>query len=268
MHLGLLYKSNPLHWFFKKVEAYQYAQASTIGVQSPNNVRYFLAHQPLTRAKVEVLWNWGGKSKKLLPAADHDMPSYSLATTALTGKVIFVYAGNMGLAQGLESVIKLIHAFATDSDVGFLLVGRGSEVNNLKQEAFRQGWTHVLFWDEVKFDYLPQVLEQCDIGLVCLDARHQSHNIPGKLVSYLQSGLPVLAVVNEGNDLQNLISQKQVGAAWTFKSSQSIQEVAQEVIDLSRKSGITLHCQQVGQQWFSVSNAALQIREALQSELV
>jgi hypothetical protein len=76
----------------------------------------------------------------------------------------------------------------------------------------------------------------------------------------------VLAVINEGNDLQNLISQKQVGAAWTLNSSQSIEEVAQDVINLSRKSGITLHCQQVGQQWFSVSNTALQISKALQSE--
>jgi hypothetical protein len=139
VHLGLLSKSNPLYWFFKQVEAYQYAQASVIGIQSPNNVRYFLTHQPLAQAKVEVLWNWGGKSKKLLPATDHAITSYSLATTALAGKAIFVYAGNMGLAQGMESVIELIDVFATHSDVGFLLVGRGSEVEKLKQKARSQG---------------------------------------------------------------------------------------------------------------------------------
>ena len=186
VHLGLLSSSNPLYWCFKKIEAFQYAQASTIGVQSPNNARYFLAHQPLVQAKVEVLWNWGGKSKMLLQEEHAANPSLSLANTSLTGKVIFVYAGNMGLAQGMESIIKLIHLFAQDPGVGFLLVGRGSEVEKLKQEARTQAWAHVLFWDEIEFEYLPRVLAQCHIGIVSLDTRHQSHNIPGKLTSYLQ----------------------------------------------------------------------------------
>ena len=261
VHLGLLSASNPLYWCFKKVEAFQYAQASRIGVQSPNNARYFLAHQPFVHAKVEVLWNWGGKSKMLLPETHATNPSFSLANTSLAGKVIFVYAGNMGLAQGVESIKKLIHLFACRPNVGFLLVGRGSEVAKLKQEARNQTWKHVLFWDEINFEYLPQVLAQCHIGIVSLDARHQSHNIPGKLVSYLQAGLPILAAVNAGNDLQHLIPQYQIGAVWTEDSPQSIEEAAQSVIELSSKSGIKQHCQQVGAQWFSAPKAAAQITQ-------
>jgi len=263
VHLGLLSTSNPLYWCFKKVEAFQYAQASTIGIQSPNNVRYFLAHHPLVQAKVEVLWNWGGKSKMLLQKSHLARPSLSLDATSLADKVIFVYAGNMGLAQGMESIIKLIHLFAQDPGVGFLLVGRGSEVEKLKQEARTQAWAHVLFWDEIEFEYLPQVLAQCHIGIVSLDTRHHSHNIPGKLISYLLSGLPVLAVVNTGNDLQNLIPQYQVGAVWTMDSLQSIEKLAQEVIELSAQPGIAQHCQQVGERWFSVQKAAAQVATAL-----
>jgi hypothetical protein len=267
-HLGLLSESNPLYWFLKKVEIYQYAQASTIGIQSPNNVRYFLAHQPLVRAKLEVLWNWGGKSKMLVPEIGLTKPAPSLATTALGGKVIFVYAGNMGLAQGMESVIKLIHLFAARPDVGFLLVGRGSEVEKLKQEAHTQAWTHVLFWDEIEFEYLPQVLSQCQIGIVSLDARHQSHNIPGKLISYLQAGLPVLAFVNKGNDLQRLIPQYKVGSVWASDNLQSLEEIALEVIHLSSTSGIAQHCQQVGEEWFSATKAAAQITESLSNQSI
>ena len=262
VHLGLLSASNPLYWFFKRVEAYQYAQASTIGIQSPNNVRYFLTHQPIRRAKVEVLWNWGGKSKMLLSDNSLAKPPLSLATTALANKVIFVYAGNMGLAQGMDSIIKLIHLFASRTDVGFLLIGRGSEVEKLKQEARTHAWTHILFWNEIEFEYLPQVLSQCQIGIVSLDTRHQSHNIPGKLVSYLQAGLPVLAIVNKGNDLQSLIPQHQVGVVWGRDNSQGIDEAAQQVMNLSSTSGISEHCQQVGQEWFSVSKAAAQITQS------
>ena len=36
------------------------------------------------------------------------------------------------------------------------------------------------------------------IGLVALDPRHRTHNIPGKFLTYMQSGLPVLASVKCG----------------------------------------------------------------------
>jgi len=44
-----------------------------------------------------------------------------------------------------------------------------------------------------------------------LDERHQSHNIPGKFLTYLSAGLPVLAQVNLNNDLIQIIDKYSVG---------------------------------------------------------
>jgi hypothetical protein len=52
---------------------------------------------------------------------------------------------------------------------------------------------------------------QCSAGLVFLDPNHQSHNIPGKFISYLEASLPVAACVNSGNDLINIIKNNQLG---------------------------------------------------------
>ncbi|WP_211160137.1 hypothetical protein [Aromatoleum aromaticum] len=52
---------------------------------------------------------------------------------------------------------------------------------------------------------------QCHVGVVALDRRHKTHNIPGKFLTYMQSGLPVLANINPGNDLVDLIDSEQVG---------------------------------------------------------
>ena len=46
-----------------------------------------------------------------------------------------------------------------------------------------------------------------------MDKRHQTHNIPGKLLSYLYSGLPIFALLNKGNDLIDFVNQNKIGFA-------------------------------------------------------
>ena len=49
--------------------------------------------------------------------------------------------------------------------------------------------------------------KQVDIGIISLDVNHKTHNIPGKLLTYIAAQLPVFAVVNPNNDL---ISEKYI----------------------------------------------------------
>ncbi len=97
------------------------------------------------------------------------------------------------------------------TDVGFLFVGRGSESVRLKTLAKDRKLDNVLFYDEIHPDEIPDLYSQCSAGIVALDPRHKSHNIPGKFLTYMQSGLPVLANVNAGNDLAQMIRDEQVG---------------------------------------------------------
>ena len=65
--------------------------------------------------------------------------------------------------------------------------------------------------DEVDLITLSMYYQQCCAGLVFLDPNHQSHNIPGKFISYLEAGLPVAACVNSGNDLISIIKKNALG---------------------------------------------------------
>lgn len=47
--------------------------------------------------------------------------------------------------------------------------------------------------------------------MIELNERHKTHNIPGKFLAYLHAGLPVLARINDGNDLKDLIEDEMVG---------------------------------------------------------
>ena len=135
----------------------------------------------------------------------------ALAVTVLAGRKIFVYIGNMGVAQSMDIFIELIQGLRHRDDIGFLFVGRGSEFAKLEAEKASRELNNVLFFGEIDSSEIPGLLAQCHVGLVALHPDHKTHNIPGKFVSYVQYGLPVLARVNAGTDLERLIEDEQVG---------------------------------------------------------
>jgi glycosyltransferase involved in cell wall biosynthesis len=120
----------------------------------------------------------------------------------------------MGAAQGMDCLLDLAEALR-DEPAGFLFVGRGSDQPRLRARAEAAGLEHVMFVDEVASQEIPAILAQCSVGLIALDPRHTTHNIPGKLLSYLHAGLPVLARVNPGNDLACLIEGENIGSVST-----------------------------------------------------
>lgn len=210
LDLGLL-KKGFIYQFLKSVENFQYQQADVIGVQSPNNLAYFKQKNPKLNAYIEVLWNWIGEEEEIPCSIDLDK-------TALANRKIFIYAGNMGVAQGIENLMDLAKAVSDQQDIGFIFVGRGSRVENLKKYSISNHLRNILFFDEMSSTEVLALCRKCDVGMISLDARHKSHNIPGKFLLYLKANLRILAIGNKGNDLEDLINKYNLGF---FTSNQS-----------------------------------------------
>ena len=223
--LGLIRKG-PAYAFFKAVAQYQYAAADTIGVQTPSNLPYLEEWSRRPGRHLEVLSNWQ------IPTPNIGT-SINLSDTALKGRKILVYIGNMGVAQGMDSLMDLAERLKSRDDIGFLFVGRGSELSRLKSIIAEKSLTNTLFYDEIDPMEIPGLLAQCHIGLLALDPRHKSHNIPGKFLSYLLAGLPVLAKVNAGTDLARLIEDEAVGAAYIGNSLDEFTEAALDLVSMA-----------------------------------
>ncbi len=251
--MGLMGRGLPYR-FFKSIERYQYSVADTVGVQSPSNLAYF-DNTGYRIRNIEVLQNW-------LAAAPNKGCSITVSETPLAGRKIFVYAGNMGVAQGMDVLLDLADSLRQRNDIGFLFVGRGSDAPRLRADAAARGLDNVLFFNEIDPSEVPGLYTQCHIGLVALDPRHRTHNIPGKFLSYMQCGLPVLAIVNPGNDLIGLIRDERVGRATTEISA--LNGLAQTLVaDLDADQNAAARCQQLAKRLFSPETAVKQIVVAL-----
>jgi glycosyltransferase involved in cell wall biosynthesis len=252
--MGLMGRGLPYR-FFDAVARYQYSVADVIGVQTPGNRTYFAASDH----RVEVLQNWLANA----PAAGC---SISIGQTVLAGRKIFVYAGNMGVAQGMGILLELAERLKQRSDIGFLFVGRGSDAQRLHAEAKERALDNLVFFDEIDPDEIPGLYVQCHVGLVALDPRHKTHNIPGKFLSYMQAGLPVLASISPGNDLVELISAEQVGRVCIDTSPETMASNALELIEsLGTDSGFKDRCERLASRLFSPEVAVKQIVSALRA---
>lgn len=200
---GVLRRGGLAYRVFKHVERRQYAIADVIGVQTPANVSLVRKDSP-PDACIEVLNNW------LAPPVAADLGD-DPAQGFLDGRTVFAYTGNMGPAQGMDCLIALAERMQPRSEAAFLFVGRGADVPRLRTLVNDRGLRNVLFLDEIEAHRIPGLLARCHVGLIALDPRHTTHNIPGKLLTYLHAGLPVLARINPGNDLEALIRDRAIG---------------------------------------------------------
>lgn len=204
---GLLSKYGLVYWFFRYQEIRLYKSVDVIGVQSPANLDYFLTSSLLRRYSLEVLYNW-------TKIEVHTNKFSSLRFNyKLQDKVIFVYGGNLGIAQDIDNILRLANNLKHEKKIFFLLVGNGSEFENIKFKIEHNSLTNVMLLPVVSHSEFKKILVECDVGLITLRRDFKTHNIPGKMLSYMELCKPILASVNPGNDLIDIIHGYNYGFA-------------------------------------------------------
>jgi colanic acid biosynthesis glycosyl transferase WcaI len=121
------------------------------------------------------------------------------------------YAGNLGLAQGLDTLLEAARRLQHEP-VSFLLVGEGVDKKRLEQKARDAGLHNVRFMRGVPRRRVSALLVACDALLVILrDDPLFRITIPSKVYEYMAAGKPVLCSV-EG-ECAALVSEAGCGLA-------------------------------------------------------
>lgn len=249
---GVLRRDGVLHRYFRRKELLQYSAANWIGVEAPGNLAYF-QNDLENRYPAEVLFSW-------MELAPPERTTSYRTKMNLQDKVVFFYGGNIGVAQDMDNIVRLAMSLRDHADLFFLLVGEGSEVRRLQAEIVNRKLENMRILPPVpQHEYL-QMLAEFDIGLVSLDRRLSTHNLPGKIFGYMNNGLPILASVNPGNYLAPLLRESDAGIACENGDDECLRQGA---LRLAADSALRLRMGQNSRNLlnhkFSVSAAAAQI---------
>jgi colanic acid biosynthesis glycosyl transferase WcaI len=129
----------------------------------------------------------------------------------LANKFILLYAGNIGLVQGLDSIIEAAKILSTDPKLCFLFVGDGAGKNKLVEKTKKLNLTNVRFISYQPRDRMPEVYSSADISLVTLQKGTGFGSLPSKTFQIFSSGRPLIASIDEGSDTWDLIRNADAG---------------------------------------------------------
>jgi glycosyltransferase involved in cell wall biosynthesis len=259
---GLISAYSPITLFFRLFEWLNYRAADTIALQSPEGLRWFRQHKAESK-HLEVVYNWAADD----PALRGE--SRFRQELCLQDKVVFFYGGNIGVAQDMMNVLRLARRMLSEESAHFVLVGKGDEVELVKEAIGEYGLTNTTYLPPVLQDEFKRMLAEFDVGLFSLHRDHTTHNFPGKLLAYMVHAKPILGSINPGNDLRSVIDEAQAGLITINGDDEGLLSNALRLLyDPALRKRMGRNSEELLRKTFSVEAAANRILDAYEAQRV
>ncbi|WP_193337150.1 glycosyltransferase family 4 protein [Devosia beringensis] len=170
------------------------------------------------------------------PNAYVDQPvgeaSFGAQTLAQRLERVFsvVFAGNLGSAQALDTVINAAATLAHRKDIAFFLVGSGSEAERVRGEIERLGLLNIVLCGRFAPEDMGAILPAAGCLLVTLKAEPIfSYTIPSKVQAYLAAGRPIIAALDgEG---ARIIEQAGAGLTVAAENAPALARAIEKMAD-------------------------------------
>lgn len=111
--------------------------------------------------------------------------------------VDLMFAGNVGAAQSLTTVLEAAQLLRGEDKLRFHIVGDGSELENLQRIKEEKNLSNVIFHGRKPAEEMPSYYAMADAMMVTLTADpFIGLTLPAKVQSYMAAGKPVIAAAN------------------------------------------------------------------------
>lgn len=173
-----------IRWGYR-LARFLYRRADHI-VSVTENKRLKLLDAGVPAAKLSVVSN--GVDLDLIPSALSD----GCAVHGLQTKFVILYAGLIGIAQGLDVAVEAAQLLIEHHDIHFLIVGDGVQRDTLVDQVARHGLTNVTMLPRQPRERIPELMALADVCLVPLSNAGITDAVPSKLLEAWAFGKPVI----------------------------------------------------------------------------
>jgi glycosyltransferase involved in cell wall biosynthesis len=174
------------------LERFLYARATHILVNSPAYKEYIVGTG--VPAKKITFIAYGSDITMFNPGIDGSSVRERLG---LNNKFVVLYAGTIGQAHDLYTVLRAAKRLNHDSHIQFVFFGDGKERPNLEVEAQRLGLRNVLFAGVCPKKEIPVVIASADVCLAVLqNLKMFRTTYPNKVFDYMASARPTVLAID------------------------------------------------------------------------
>lgn len=187
------------------VEKTMMNNADYIGVSSPAGIKYVDERYPKNTPKCEVCPHCETPREVVKTARNEVLEEFGIPSD----KTVFLYGGNFGISQGIDDMVASIKAASKNENAFFAMLGSGTEYQKAKSEL--EGLSNVKFYSGLKYYKFLRLASACDCGMIFLFRGYNVPNIPGKLNTYLNAEIPIIACVDKTTDAGDILEAAGAG---------------------------------------------------------
>jgi colanic acid biosynthesis glycosyl transferase WcaI len=160
-----------------------------------------IARKGIPEAKLFLFRNWANDETVVPLQRDTSIRR----AWRLAGRFVVLYSGNMGVKQGLESLLDCAERLRRFPDITILIVGDGGEKRSLIRQAKVRGLDNVLFKPLQPMRRLARLLATADVSVIPQKVGVMDILLPSKLGNLMASARPIVAAARPDTELGRIV---------------------------------------------------------------
>lgn len=186
-----------------------------------------LIERAVPEHKISIIYNWCDEQ-----GLTQAQPAKVEYQQLMQNRFNIVFAGNMGKAQALDTILEVAKKIQNIQDLQFVFVGGGTETERLKQRLTTENISNTVFIPRMPMAEVGGILKLSNLLLVHLKKDPLFEiTVPSKTQAYMAMGKPVLMAV--AGDAADLIQRAECGCVATSEDVGSIQQAILKIYHLS-----------------------------------
>ncbi len=178
---------------------------------------------------IEYIPNWA-ELEQVKPSNREE--NQLLKQLGISERLVFLYAGNMGHPNDLESIVKCSEKLKDNSEFHFIFLGAGVKKRWLEKKIEEKNLTNVTLLPPRPRSEQNIFLNACDVALVSLVKNMWGVSMPSRTYNILAVGKPILALTEENSEVARVIEEDDLG--WIVPPNDP-EKLFQTIKEISRK---------------------------------
>jgi colanic acid biosynthesis glycosyl transferase WcaI len=122
-----------------------------------------------------------------------------------------LYAGNMGPAQGLQTVLEAAELTRGEGRILYVFVGEGTSRDSLQKLARSRNLNNVIFIPQQPYERVPDIYGASDLCVVALASSLVAEAVPSKVYRIMAAERRVLVIADPNSDLADVVRESGAG---------------------------------------------------------
>jgi glycosyltransferase involved in cell wall biosynthesis len=197
--------SNPILFsILQKIDNWSCSRANPVIVHSLDMKNSLLSRESNNKFDIEIINNFS------IPTEEIKETTYKIEFNPNENDLNIIFAGNLGRFQSLDKVIDAMIYLKEKKNIKLVLVGDGAVKKELISKVHATK-ANVKFFDHQPANVVKKMISKVDIGLVSLSKNIYKYGYPGKIMTYLEQGKPIISVLEKESEIVKLMEQNNCG---------------------------------------------------------